>query len=217
MGLWRQLIGEEPDIFEKIFHVLKHGSDTGEIGEWLTEYALKSLGGEYLIFRNLYLPYRGRTSELDILFLHERGIYILESKNYSGWIFGRQTDKYWTQCLNKKERNRFYNPILQNQTHIKALSQYLSLPGDSIKSIIVFSERCELKSVPPSSETVLICQRQELLKLLKADLTQRPVLYDHDTLQRFRAQLEPCGNKSQEEKAAHIQNLQNAHGAGRRE
>lgn len=46
--------------------------------------------------------------------LHERGVFIFEPKNYSGWGFGSERQRMWTQSLNKITKTRFYNPIMQN-------------------------------------------------------------------------------------------------------
>ena len=51
--------------------------------------------------------------------IHEKGIFVIESKNYSGWIFGNERDKKWTQVLANGDKNYFFNPILQNKIHIK--------------------------------------------------------------------------------------------------
>ena len=78
------------------------------------------------------------TTEIDVLMLHRTGIYVLESKNYSGWIFGNEKDASWTQTLPNKDKNHFYNPVRQNKTHIMWLNEMLG--NDMSTSIIVFSE-----------------------------------------------------------------------------
>ena len=49
--------------------------------------------------RDDHVPYQGRTSEIDLLMIHEKGIFVFESKNYSGWIFGSADQLHWTQSL----------------------------------------------------------------------------------------------------------------------
>lgn len=126
MGFFEWFLGEEPGLFEK----LAHCNDKGHYGEYLAKYALgnNNVAGYLKILCNVYVPYQGKTSEIDIILIHEKGIYVLESKNYSGWIFGSAEQKNWTQCFNKNKKYQFYNPILQNQTHINALSNFLKLP-----------------------------------------------------------------------------------------
>ena len=74
--------------------------DKGRLGEFYTYKDLKPLDGYKRYLFNLYIPKEnGETTELDVVLLHESGIYVFESKNYSGWIFGTETQRYWTQTL----------------------------------------------------------------------------------------------------------------------
>lgn len=122
----------------------------GKRGEKLTQRELKlvyALGRKGKTLRNVYIPKGdGETSEIDVMYITQKGIFVIESKNYSGWIFGREQDYKWTVSRKGKRKNQFYNPIKQNATHIKFLSQYLSNTVP-LYSIIAFSERCELKTL----------------------------------------------------------------------
>lgn len=99
----------------------------GRYGEALTARELKLVdlfGRKGKILRNVYIPKdNGETSEIDVLYITQKGIFVIESKNYSGWIFGDEKQGYWTAMLPNKEKNRFYNPIKQNRTHIKWLRE----------------------------------------------------------------------------------------------
>ena len=93
------------------------------------------------IFHDLYLQKKnGAFSQIDIVVAVPQGLIVIEVKDYSGWIFGNEKQKYWTQILNYgKEKHRFYNPIMQNEGHIKTLreqsAQFSNLP---IFNIIIF-------------------------------------------------------------------------------
>ena len=93
MGFFARLMGEEPGLFDQWLH----SDDKGHFGEYLIDYALNRAPGYAQKLCNVYLPYKGRTSEIDVIMLHETGIYVFESKNYSGWIFGDEKGQYWTQ------------------------------------------------------------------------------------------------------------------------
>ena len=62
--------------------------------------------------------------QIDHVVVSIYGIFVIETKNYSGWIFGDENSQYWAQVI-YKTKNRFYNPILQNRGHIKALQGLL--------------------------------------------------------------------------------------------
>jgi hypothetical protein len=52
---------------------------------------------------NLYIPKKdGSTTEIDLIMLSQTGVYVFESKNYSGWIFGDEKSKNWMQTLQSK-------------------------------------------------------------------------------------------------------------------
>ena len=141
-------------------------SDGGLLGEFLIYKVLESLEPPRKFLFNLYLPkWNGGTTELDMVLLHESGIYVFESKNYGGWIFGSENQQYWTQTLpagrGQSQKHRFYNPILQNDGHLESLYQILRavrpLSGPPpYYSYIVFSNRCKFMDVPyaHASETV---------------------------------------------------------------
>lgn len=89
---------------------------------------------------------------------HKKGLFIFESKNYSGWIFGNENNKKWTQTLparyGESHKEQFYNPIMQNATHIRAVRKYIddTIP---IYSIIAFSDDCTLKNVTTWSNVIV--------------------------------------------------------------
>ena len=101
--------------------IFKDPNFIGKRGESLTARELKLvdlLGRKGKILRNIYIPKEnGDTSEIDLLYITQKGIFVIESKNYSGWIFGDEKSTNWTASLPNGQKNRFYNPILQNKTH----------------------------------------------------------------------------------------------------
>ncbi|WP_418971929.1 NERD domain-containing protein [Allofournierella sp.] len=205
MGVWEILKGEQPGIFKTLMNY----ENAGQFGEFSTEFALTNdnLDGELVVLKNIYIPIQGKTTEIDVVMIHEKGIFVFESKNYSGWIFGNTEQLNWTQCLQNGEKNKFYNPIRQNRTHIKALAEYLGMPISEFVSYIVFSERCTLKKVPEDSCNVVIVRRPNMLKKLRATLKATPIKYTHDAIQSIVNKLYPLTNKNPEEKQQHVENL----------
>lgn len=184
--------------------------DTGQYGEDLTELELTRVKGKRQILRNLYVPYKGNTAEIDLVMVHEKGIFVFESKNYSGWIFGSAEQEQWTQSLPNGEKHNFYNPILQNATHIAALAEYLRIPRKEFFSYIVFSERCSLKRIPDDTSSVLIVKRDGLLWSLRAVLTQLPPIYNEAVVQSIASILSPLTVQDEEIQAKHAETVQAA-------
>ena len=206
MGLWQILKGEQPGLLKSVLHY----RNAGQFGEYLIDYALQSNGieGERVVLTNLYLPMKGKTTEIDLLMLHEKGIFVIESKYYSGWIFGSEAQLKWTQCFRNGRKEHFYNPVKQNRTHIRALAEYLSMPEEAFSSYVVFSERCTLKKVPRYFDgDITVCHRHKMLCLMRKRIKDAPVVYSHTDIERLAGLLRPLTEVTKEEKQQHIEDL----------
>jgi restriction system protein len=90
------------------------------------------------------------TTQIDHVLVSVYGIFVIETKNIKGWIFGEANTDRWTQVIYGKKR-QFQNPLKQNYRHTKCLSEYLKLDHDLFKSIIFFIGNCEFKTDMPSN------------------------------------------------------------------
>jgi hypothetical protein len=108
----------------------------------------------------------GKYTEIDLVSVDNSSIIVYESKNYSGWIFGRQSNPYWTQSFRTK-KVKFYNPIMQNNTHINALKNYLSDFPLNYYSIIVFGKRCLLINLEYDLANTHVITRNKLKRTVK--------------------------------------------------
>lgn len=183
--------------------------DTGNFGEFLTFYKLESLQGNHQLLTNIYIPKSdGTTTEIDLLLISSKGIYVFESKNYSGWIFGDEKNKNWTQSLKGGKKNKFLNPIWQNKGHISALKEYIKDIGcQNVVSYVVFSERCELKKLTLQCSDVKVLKRDQLVKTLKMDFQQRQEVLSEDQIKSIFERLEKLTKVDDATKALHIQNI----------
>lgn len=185
--------------------------DKGRRGEDLiAEILYDTVPGEFEVFRNVYIPSGGATSEADLVMVHERGIFVLESKNYGGWIFGSMGGLNWIQRFPNGRKRSFYNPVRQNRNHIKALSQYLNLPGRQFYSYIVFSDRCALRNVPEGSPFTVVTRTGDLADALRHTLSHAPGTYTHAQIRRIAERLLPLTDVDPEVKARHIEDIRAA-------
>ena len=96
------------------------------------------------IVRNAYIDMNeNKKTEIDIIAISTKGIYVIESKNYEGWILGDEKSNQWCQNIYNK-KSYFYNPIKQNQTHIKSINKILQLDEKMYESLIIFN-KAEIK------------------------------------------------------------------------
>lgn len=154
----------------------------------------KGYYGEYLVFKELYPKLTGcckilmnvqvptgdgRTTEIDLLLIHETGLYVFEMKHYKGTIYGKTSDQKWTQYFRTSPNSHFYNPVLQNQYHIKALQKMF--PNTPIHSLIVFtSPECDLR-VQCKETDITVCQLGNLHTALRP-LETRNKLFDSNRI-----------------------------------
>lgn len=105
---------------------------------------------EYFIFNNLMLPSTVLgTTQIDHVVVSRYGIFVIESKDYKGWIFANKNQKEWTQSMPRGYKYKFYNPILQNFAHISALREQLPFIKNRFFSAVVFSKSAEFKTAMP--------------------------------------------------------------------
>ncbi len=146
--------------------------------------------GEYRIFKalynkdnptilaNVYLPHKDELTEVDLIYIHATGIYVIESKNYSGWIFGNEDNREWTMTVKGGKRYRFFSPVWQNWAHISAIKEYLNLQEeDRIYSYIVFGNNSTLKNVTVKSADTFVMIRKKLRRTLKRELAKNEVVF----------------------------------------
>ena len=145
------------------FLIKKKYLDKGKLGEKSVAKKLKKLDkNKYKVINDVILKTSRGTSQIDHLVVSNYGIFVIETKNYQGWIVGSENTDNWQQIIYNK-KNFFRNPIKQNYGHIKAIEENLKL-NNKIKyiSIIVFMNGCDLKVN-----------------------TTTPVLYEHDLLKQI--------------------------------
>ncbi len=199
------------DTKKTLFSVLNDVGAQGEyrIYKYLRQY--EKSGCKFLF--NVYLPKNDETTEADVLLISPQGIYVFESKNYSGWIFGNERYKMWTQTLpqgkgKKAKKEKFLNPIMQNKLHMRCLAEYLQ---DDIPmySIIVFSERCELKKIELNDQSdVKVIKRNQINKLIRTYESGERKISD-DKINEIYNKLYPLTQYDDDFKQKHIQDINN--------
>ncbi len=134
--------------------VLKSPWFKGIIGEFMVNLAAKLLldKTKYHLLKNVTLPTDNGTTQIDHVIISKYGIFVVETKNMKGWIFGSQNQKNWTQKI-FKHTNKFQNPIHQNYKHVKTLESLLQLNEEQIFSVIVFVGNSTFKTEMPENVT----------------------------------------------------------------
>lgn len=137
----------------------------GVIGEKSISIILASLSSnKYIVLNNILLKTETGTTQIDHVVVSIFGLFVIETKNYKGWIIGQERDEYWTQSI-YGNRNRFKNPIRQNYGHIKAVEMLLKeYPDLPITSVIAFSNKSSIKVKSENTPVLYFTQVARYIK-----------------------------------------------------
>ncbi|WP_240758507.1 nuclease-related domain-containing protein [Lysinibacillus sp. SGAir0095] len=122
---------------------------------------LKKVKGELKILYNIALPQS--EWKIDFILLHQSGIYVINAKRSSGWIYGSEQDLQWAQVLENGQMNTFRNPIIENKLKIDDVKKYNpEVSNDLYQSLVVFNKNCSFKKVEIRSQDVDVFKIDEL-------------------------------------------------------
>jgi restriction system protein len=121
----------------------------------------------YRLIHNVTIPTQNGTTQIDQVLVSKYGIFVIEEKNYQGWIYGSEKQPKWTQVL-FGSKYQFQNPLLQNYRHTKALADFLKINHSKIHSVVVFWGESGFKTpMPPNvldrGFSAYIKSKQEIL------------------------------------------------------
>ena len=159
----------------------------GYYGEYLVFCKLyKQLAGTCKILMNLQIPVAGnlnKTTEIDLLLIHETGLYVFEIKHYKGTIYGKVDDEKWTQYFRTTKNKTFGNPIIQNEYHISNLKNLVE--NVPIYSVVVFSnDDCKLK-IKDKDETKMIYNINNMDDILQSKLINNEHILSMDDINQI--------------------------------
>ena len=146
----------------------------GIVGEYQVASILEfSSRGKSYLFNDILLKVKDRTAQIDHILVNRAGVFIIETKNFSGRITGNENEFYWYQ--HAKRKHAFYNPVMQNATHHKFVKEII---GDiyPIYTMVVF-----VKNNKPSFSSNKVFQLCELKNFI-LEKTNNSVLTEEDML-----------------------------------
>lgn len=153
----------------------------GIVGE-----AFGSLSHKFMLDKSIYhelndvtIPTADGTTQIDHVIVSRYGIFVVEAKNMSGWIFGSEKSAEWTQSFSGG-KFRFQNPLRQNYRHTKCLSEFLGVEHAMLHSVVMFWGESTFKTPMPEnvldkgytayikSKTDIVFTDQEVLQIVES-------------------------------------------------
>jgi restriction system protein len=176
----------------------------GWIGELKTEFSLwAGLDSNlYHRFHDVIIPSNHGTTQVDHILVSPFGLFVVETKNYKGWIYGSADQSTWTQVI-YKSKHKFQNPLRQTHRHKKILSKYLGVSESTIQPVVSFVGDVRFKTELPSN--VLRSGLSSYIKQFKE------VVFSDDEIERITGLLSNVKSESKISKSEHIQSLKERH------
>lgn len=186
---------------------LKMYFDKGYYGEFTLFRKLARIISKKQLFTNIYLEGKNTdTTEIDVVAVTNKGIYVFEMKNYGGYIHGSENDTHWTQAFNRKSKYKFYNPLRQNYAHQKALENHLEIDSDKLIPMVVFSKRSKLTKINISDRSTVLQMSKALNKVKRIEKKSNNKISDQE-IERYIVKLIDKSLMDEETKQKHINDV----------
>jgi len=185
--------------------VLKTPWFKGVFGEFIVNISAKLFldKKQYHLIKNVTLPTEDGSTQIDHIIVSKFGIFVVETKNMKGWIFGSPNQKMWTQKI-YKHSSKFQNPLYQNYKHVKTLQSLIGLKDHQIYSVIVFVGDSTFKTDMPENVTYGAGYLRFIKSKTEPVLTESEV---HEIKNKIESGRLTPSFKTTREHVAHVRNI----------
>lgn len=187
---------------------LKMYFDKGYYGEFSFYRKVIKIFKKENVLTNVYLDNKNtEKTEIDVLAVSNKAVYVFEIKNYSGYIYGSESDVNWTKAFNKRTKHKFYNPLRQNYAHSKAIENCLNIDASLIIPVVIFSNKSKLKKINVAMDKNVF-QFRDGLKFVKNIERQSKTNFSDELVSSFLVKLYENCNMPDIVKQKHIEEVQ---------
>lgn len=176
-------------LYRQIVNTKISNMQKGKIGEQIiVDHIQKEIDIYHKIIQNVILSKDGKETEVDIILITCVGIYVIESKNFKGYIYGTDTGRIWTEWFSHNYKYHFDNPVLQNEYHIEFMAHSLNRDLSDFHSYIVFGDDAKLQRIVIQDENrskVVVINNKDLISNLIADIHSRDIILSHEQIDKM--------------------------------
>ena len=197
-------------IFQVWYNSPKQKGKRGKRGEAYIHNVLMQLSDEYTVIDDVILLTEHGTTQIDHVVVSRYGIFVVETKDYGGWIFGGENRRQWTQSFRTRwgaDKYRFQNPIRQNWRHIYTMSDLLKMPRRYFFNVVAFCGDGEFMTEMPEN----VMYSADLARYIRS--FDRPLLSEAMVEKVCLAIGAWDMSLGDERKASHVANLRASHDA----
>jgi len=130
----------------RMFPVIEQNKGEALVMKEITQLFSKK---QYYLFNNITLKFGKTTTQIDHVLVCKFGVFVIETKHFSGWVYANASSAKWTQVI-YKVKNQFQNPLRQNHKHVLAIKNILeSIDNKAFYNVVVFTGNGEFKTEKP--------------------------------------------------------------------
>ena len=124
----------------------------GWLGEKLVQFGMwMNIDSQaYQRLHNVVIPSSNGPTQIDHILVSIYGVFVIETKNMKGWIFGEEKSSSWMQTIHGK-KYPFQNPLHQNYRHTQCLAGFLQFDSTVFHSVVFFIGDAVFKSPMPDN------------------------------------------------------------------
>lgn len=179
-------------------------------GELATRKILEALPFNNVVLGNVYIPKKQgmEQTQVDLICITEKAIFVIENKNYSGRVYFDRTKGYkdWIYYVGKNKYT-FFSPEKQNEVHINALANiFKDIGKDKMISLIVFGDKSDLSNVQRCKKHIVINQK-ELSSTIKAIHSKSTTSFTQKQMTYYSNLISPFVDESEERRIEHSKNF----------
>lgn len=196
--------------------ILRSAWFKGKLGESKVNLGLDFLLDQevYRLVKDVTLPVGDGATQIDHLVISPYGIFVIETKNMKGWIFGRPDQAQWTQQI-YQYKQKFQNPLRQNYKHVKVVQELLGLAPHQVHNVVVFVGACTLKTPMPAEVVHGVSNLADFIRSKRV-----PVFAENEVRRLIESILDKRLDPSLRTKSTHVRHVKreisnNAVGAGK--
>ena len=185
-----------------IFLLFRSSRFKGYVGESKVISKINSLvseNGEYKTFHDVILQTPDGSTQIDHILISPYGIFVIETKNLTGWIFGSADQKTWTQTI-YRNKFKFQNPLHQNFKHVRAVQSLLNADTKKIFSIVVFVGNSNFRTVMPDN----VVKLRDLVAHLKSYAQQ---ILSNESVEKYSEMLRDAALNVSITQRGHVRNI----------
>lgn len=193
------------DLFKKIPTL---NEISGGFGEWMAKIYSKVIPGALVLHDVLIDGAEGYTSQIDLVLVGNRGVYVVEVKSFTDARIYGDTNKSKWYYYNHGKKYEIYSPLRQNKKHVEYLKAFLKDFGNvPIFSIItMICQDFKISGEFPAN-TIICNSLPAMERGIYKIAENKPEVFDNTKKQEIFEYIKNNQHIGKEARAEHKQNI----------